>query len=413
MNVALRTSLLVTLCLGACTAAFAIASAEAPGPIALVGGTIYPDPVGPPTFDGVVLLSGGKIAAVGPRDAVPVPAGATVIECHGAVVLAGFQNSHVHFTEEKWAEAAHQDPGRLAGMLTAMLTRYGFTTVVDTASFLENTSALRRRIDSGEVQGPRILTAGEALYPPNGIPYYLRGAMAPEQLARLRTPATAADAVAEVRRGGAGGADVLKLFTGSWVERGKVLPMPGDIAAAAAAEAHRQKRLVFAHESNVAGLRVALDAGVDVLAHAIDDSRGITPRDRERMRRQKIAIVPTLKLFSAARYLFDVLDEIRDFSRSGGQILFGTDVGYLTDYDPTEEYALMSAAGLGWREILASLTTGPAERFGEQNRRGRLAPGLDADIVVLDADPVRDVRAFADVRYAFRAGRLAYSRPRP
>lgn len=405
--------LMTFLCMLFGLAAFAAAAGDLSRPVALVGGSVYPDPVGPPIFDGVVLLSGGRITAVGPRAAVTIPAGATVIECRGAVVLAGFQNSHVHFTEDKWADAARQDSGRLAGMLTAMLTRYGFTTVVDTASFLENTAALRRRVESGEVMGPRILTAGEALYPPGGIPYYLRNAMAPEQLALLRTPATAADAVAEVRRGAAAGADVVKLFTGSWVERGKVLPMPANIATAAASEAHRQKRLVFAHESNVAGLRVALDAGVDVLAHAIDDSRGITPQDRERMRRQKIAIIPTFKLFSAARYLFDLLDEVRDFSRAGGQILFGTDVGYLTDYDPAEEYTLMAAAGLGWREILATLTTGPAERFGEAKRRGRLAQGLDADVVVLDADPVKDVRAFADVRYTLREGRLVYSKPRP
>jgi imidazolonepropionase-like amidohydrolase len=73
----------------------------------------------------------------------------------------------------------------------------------------------------------------------------------------------------------------------------------------------------------------------------------------------------------------------------------------------------MASAGLGWREILASLTTSPAARFGEASRRGTIAPGLDADLVVLAADPVRDVRAFADVRYAIRAGRVVYSAPAP
>ena len=130
------------------------------------------------------------------------------------------------------------------------------------------------------------------------------------------------------------------------------------------------------------------------------------------MRRQNVAVIPTLMLFAGGRYLFDVLDELRDYARSGGQILFGTDVGYLTAYDPTDEYVLMASAGLGWREILASLTASPAGRFGEAGRRGKVSAGMDADLVVLDADPVKDVRAFATVRHTIRAGVLIYSKPR-
>ena len=99
---------------------------------------------------------------------------------------------------------------------------------------------------------------------------------------------------------------------------------------------------------------------------------------------------------------------MRNYARDGGQILFGTDVGYLKDFDPTAEYEFMSAAGLGWREVLASLTTSPAQRFGEQARRGRVAPGQDADLVVLASDPVRGPRAFADVRWTIRGGRVIY-----
>jgi imidazolonepropionase-like amidohydrolase len=128
------------------------------------------------------------------------------------------------------------------------------------------------------------------------------------------------------------------------------------------------------------------------------------------MRRQNVAVIPTLMLFSRGRFVFDVLDEVRDYARSGGQILFGTDVGYLTAYDPTDEYVLMASAGLGWREILASLTTSPAARFGEAGRRGKVSPGMDGDLVVLDTDPVRDVRAFANVRHTIRAGVVVYSK---
>jgi imidazolonepropionase-like amidohydrolase len=89
------------------------------------------------------------------------------------VVTAGFQNSHVHFTEQKWANASTLPASQLTHQLQEMLTRYGFTTVVDTGSVPLNTIALRSRIEAGEVHGPRILTAGAPLYPKNGIPYYL------------------------------------------------------------------------------------------------------------------------------------------------------------------------------------------------------------------------------------------------
>lgn len=119
-----------------------------------------------------------------------------------------------------------------------MLTRFGFTTVVDTASDLEDTLALRRRIETGDVLGPRILTAGGALYPPDGVPFYVREQVAGQVLSRLHQPAAPEAARATVSRQAEQGADIVKIFAGSWVSRGKVLPMPEEIARAAVAEAH-------------------------------------------------------------------------------------------------------------------------------------------------------------------------------
>jgi imidazolonepropionase-like amidohydrolase len=106
----------------------------------------------------------------------------------------------------------------------------------------------------------------------------------------------------------------------------------------------------------------------------------------------------------------DAIEQVRVYSRAGGQILFGTDVGYMADYDPTEEFRLMARA-LSPMEILASLTTAPAARWNEEGRRGRVAPGMDADLVVLDADPAADAANFAKVRCTIRAGRLLHPAP--
>lgn len=129
----------------------------------------------------------------------------------------------------------------------------------------------------------------------------------------------------------------------------------------------------------------------------------------ERMVDGGMAMIPTLKRFAGHAHAARLGQKVGEFARAGGQVLFGTDVGYLTDDDPTQEYALMAAAGLGWRQVLASLTTAPATRFGEAARRGRIGPGMDADLVLLAADPATDPTAFSRVRYTLRAGRIVYA----
>jgi len=68
----------------------------------------------------------------------------------------------------------------------------------------------------------------------------------------------------------------------------------------------------------------------------------------------------------------------------------------------------MARAGLDWHQILASLTTAPAGRFGQGERKGRIAPGMEADLVLLGTDPAMDVTGFSDVRATVRSGRVIY-----
>ena len=80
----------------------------------------------------------------------------------------------------------------------------------------------------------------------------------------------------------------------------------------------------------------------------------------------------------------------------------------LTAFDTTEEYRLMAGAGLSFRQILASLTTAPAQRFGFA-RKGKVAAGMDGDLTILSADPAADVSAFARVAWTVRAGKVIYT----
>ena len=331
------------------------------------------------------------------------------IDCHGCFVLAGFWNAHVHFMESKWNDAAHQPAEKLAHQLSEMLTHSGFTTVVDTGSDGENTIALRRRIESGEIAGPRIFTAGIPLYPVHALPYYVAD-LPPELKAKMSQPGTPAEAVEIVDRNRAEGCDIVKLFTGSIVRPDHIVPMDVSIGRAAVNEAHRHGQLVFAHSSNLEGTRVAIDSGVDVLAHTPEATAGIDDSILRRMLAQHMSIIPTLKLFSRD----DAIAQIRGldyrYHQLGGRLVYGTDTGFLKDYDQGEEFRQLAQAGFSFRDILAMLTTSPVELFHLRNE-GKVMHGMRGDLTILSEDPASaSPQAFTAVRYTIRDGKVIWKR---
>lgn len=393
------------------------------GATMLTASRLYVSPDAAPIDAAAVLIVEGKIAAAGAAKDIATGGALHLSACDGGTLVAGFQNSHVHFTEAKFADAPAKPAAELSAAMTDMLNRYGFTTVIDTTSNLANTVVLRERIERGEVAGPRILTAGFALYPKDGIPIYLRD-LPPDLLAMLSQPASVEEALADLQANMDGGADATKLFLMTPQGGGRFAFMQPDVALAAADETHRRGLPVLAHPTDIEGINLAIEAGVDVLVHTtIGDGETVWDAPLiEQMRARDMAVVPTLMLFPyelkraelppriVDLATADAVEQVRAYARAGGQILFGTDVGYMADYDPTEEYRLLARA-LSPMEILASLTTAPAARWKEGSRRGRVAEGLDADLVVLEADPAADAANFAKVRCTIRAGKLTYGPP--
>ena len=193
-----------------------------------------------------------------------------------------------------------------------------------------------------------------------------------------------------------------------------------ELIKAITAEAHRHGKVVFAHPENDAGVNAALDGGVDILAHTAPSGTAWTESPLNKLRRSAVTLIPTLSLWKKLGttqgaspdeiedFLKVPLSQVRVFSKAGGQILFGTDVGFITDYDPTHEYQLMSRAGMSFREILASLTVAPSERFNQSRQTGKIIPGMEADFVLLNGDPAADITAFSKVKYTLRAGRIIF-----
>ena len=367
---------------------------------------VYTSPEAPSRTHVTLLILGGKIAALGSN--VRTPAEITALRCNGCVVLAGFWNSHVHFTGSQWDGATSRPAGELTRDMQAMLTHSGFSTVVDIASDLDNTVVLRRRIQNGEVAGPTIYTSGFALYPPHGIPFYLDD-LPERQRAKLQQPNTPAAAVEAIRENQALGSNVVKLFTGAYLTPDNITNMPLEIAKAAVQAGHDHQQLVFAHPSDLKGVQIAIEGGVDVLAHAPDTIEGVNADLVNEMVSKHMAMIPALKLFSGSSHIGKIRDIVAQFHHAGGRLLFGTDTGFLTDYDVSEEYHQLQMAGLAFRDVLSMLTVNPAKEFHLESHVGQLRVGYDGDLTVLSGDPMQgDLQDFAHVLYTVRAGRVIF-----
>lgn len=385
------------------------------GDLALVGGTIYASPTEEPIRDGVVLIHDGKIAALGSRASLKVPPAVQSLDCSGLTITAGFWNSHVHFFERKWANAAAIPALELSRQFQDMFTRFGFTSVFDLGSMWTNTRQLRDRIESGEVLGPRIYSTGEALLAPGAMP----SAQVLSILGFVKFPAPeitdAAQAAVAARKLLDEGVDGIKLHMQTPPPPNP--PFPESAIPAAVSEAHRMGKPVFVHPNSGADVLAAVRGGVDVIAHTTPRSGPWDETILTAMKERHVALTPTLTIWKAAmrhdrisaqqEFTNTAVGQLRAWVASGGTVLFGTDAGAV-DYDPGEEYALMAEAGMSFRQILASLTTAPAERFGESKQSGRIAVGLQADLVVLKDDPSKNIRALDAVQYTLRAGKIIY-----
>jgi imidazolonepropionase-like amidohydrolase len=382
--------------------------------LALTGAKIYPTPSAKPIPDGTVIIQNGKIVAVGDSKTIKIPKNTKILDCKGLTLTAGFWNSHVHFTEDKWQDAAHLPAERIAQQMQEMLTRYGFAHVLDTGSVPENTLALRQRIAKENIAAPTIRQAGGSFVAQDGTPFYLD----PLKLPELSSPEQATEMVNRMLGLGVEG---IKIFAASPKRGRPPVVMPLDIAKAVVAAAHAKGKFVVAHPTNTAGVEVVIGAGVDILAHTTPD--GDEPWNAEmvsRLKTHRVALIPTLRLWRfelerfhasaevATKFINTALRQLGAYSRAGGEILFGTDVGYMSIYSTADEYELMSKAGMSFEQILTALTTAPAARFGASKETGKIAVGLDADIVVLNADPAVDVKALANVRYTLRKGKMIY-----
>ncbi|MFE3226036.1 amidohydrolase family protein [Nocardia sp. NPDC059228] len=211
----------------------------------------------------------------------------------------------------------------------------------------------------------------------------------------------------------ADGSDYIKL----------ILEAPGDggpdapTAKAVVADAHERNVPVVAHVTTPGAYAMAIDAGVDILTHVPLGAR-LPASDVERMAIGRHAVVPTLTMMegSADTYgvgaLFDdALANVAALRKAGVAVLAGTDANATPGlpFQPPfgaslhHELELLVRAGLSTVEALNAATVLPARHFGLADR-GVIAPGMRADLILLDGDPIADIRAARTIRRIWCGG---------
>jgi imidazolonepropionase-like amidohydrolase len=376
-----------------------------------------------------LVIEDGRVSSI--RDGYVGAPGRT-IDLSDRFVLPGLIDSHVHLGHENGPDDKLLRTVRSAADLAINGVQFarrtldaGFTTVADLGAENEAIFALRDGIATGKLPGPRILAAGNVLSPHGGEGdlFGYRGDVA-RALQRPNLCSGADDCRRLVRQQVQRGADLIKIVaTGavlSDADAGVDQQFTDAELQAIVDTAHALGRRVTAHAHGTAGVNAFLRAGGDAIEHG-------TWLDAESValfKRNGAWLVPTLLAGdTVAGWAADpdsflgpaakakaasvgpaMLEMARRAHAAGVPIAFGTDSGVSRHGDNAREFGLLVAAGMTPLEAIRTATVNAAAHLGLGDEIGRLAPGMAADIIAVDGDPLRDVEVLRRVRFVMRAG---------
>jgi imidazolonepropionase-like amidohydrolase len=391
------------------------------GVLAIVGGKMLDVATGEITPDAVILVGNGKIIKAGPKAAVAVPAGAKIIHAEGKTILPGLWDMHAHFEQAEWG------PAYLAA---------GVTTVRDCGNEFDYINAVKRAIDEGAGVGPHILKAGIIDGPgPMGL-----------GVIRAGTPQEARQAVQRYKDSG---------FVQIKIYSSVTLPILKVICD----EAHRLGLTVTGHIPEGMDLRQGVEAGMDMVNH-IQYVGPILARGKDRLvdwndpktaagfdfiREHGTVIDPTLGVFEMIfrstkdsitgmepafgtlpqplqvlfvtmgmppaqaekfkGYFKDMEKEVKVLHDKGVPIVAGTDMGF-PGYSVARELELYVDAGLTPLEALRTATVVPALVMKQAGVSGSLMPGREADIIIVEGDPLHHIRDIRRVNMVIKDGKI-------
>jgi imidazolonepropionase-like amidohydrolase len=413
--------------------------------LALVGGQVIDGYEGAPIQDGVVLIAGERIAAVGPRSQVSVPPGTTVIDTEGMSVLPGLMDMHVHLMILGHADYEYWDTtymsrfrDEIMPIAAKQLLASGVTTVRDLGAPLEEILHVKRRIEQGEIPGPRLFVSGPFIQHKPYFEYekFVRwGVEGPE------------DARAKVQKLIDAGVDFIKLIDQDQMTEAEVKTV--------VETAHKAGKPVVAHAHREDEIRLGLKYAVDCFEHTgLATSPGY-PEDilaGLRKRNNTLYWCPTIEGLYLSEYTAKVFPErlddpgwqrdmpqdiARDIRRSFGGIssldyftltfrriptlagkfkqlretgvtlLVGTDSGIPMNFhtDSTwRELETWVRLGMTPLQAIAGATRWPARFLKKEKELGTLAPGRYADVIAVRGDVLSNVALLQRVDVVVKNG---------
>jgi len=411
----------------------ALNAAESARPtLALVGGQVIDGYEGPPIHDGVVLIAGDRIVAVGPRSVVTVPSGTTVIDTEGMSVLPGLMDMHVHLMLIGHADYEHWDKTYMPRFRTEImpiaarqLLMAGVTTARELGAPLDDILDVKRRIEKGEIPGPRLFVSGPFIQKKPYFDYektFRWGVDSPD------------DARAKVQRLVDAGVDVIKLIDQDQLTDEEV--------AAVVETAHRGGKPVVAHAHREDEIRVGLKHGVDCFEHTglatepgypddilsairkrnntlywcptieglfladytarvfperLDDPawRQGVPKDIADDIRQSLRNVTALDYFTLTfRRLPTLAKKFQQLRESGVTMMVGTDSGIPGNFHTDSTWRELDTwvrLGMTPMQAIGGATRWPARFLKKEKELGTLAPGRLADVIAVHGDVLTHV----------------------
>lgn len=381
-----------------------------------------------------VLVRDGAIAAVGPAAGIEAPAGARRIALPGTTLTPGLIDLHSHlflhpYDETSWTDQVLKEPVPYRTLEAARHARdtlmAGFTTLRDLGTEGAGYAdvSVKQAINDGLIPGPRLFVATRAIVATASYGPGPRGFRPDIDLPGGAEQASGVDEVTRAVREQAGrGADWIKVYADYRVGAdGSTQPTftQPELDALVRA-AHVTGRPVSAHSASDAGMRMAIAAGVDSIEHG-DGGSDATFR---LMRERGVAYLPTLTAVESVETYFnhyqpgqpptpkmqEAARAFRSALAAGVTIGNGSDVGVFRHGDNAREPEWMVRLGMTAPQALRAATSVAARILRQQDRIGRIAPGLRADLVAFTGDPTADIAAIGHPVLVMKDG-VVYREP--
>lgn len=418
--------------------------------IALTGGTVIDGAGGPPMKDAVVIVEGSRIVSVGRRSETKVPDAAQVIEVGGKFILPGLIDIHVHYND--W--------------MGEMFLAHGVTTVKDVGNYVEWVATASEEIEKGLAHGPRLFYTGNGLdTPPHAREHFIgledaqtarrvvqllheRGATAIKvrekmtaellraitaEAHRLGMRVTGHIRKVDARAAALAGIDGLEHVSGvvqaTWdapmktdldalneyvryIEERKSYALINPVKAARLDDLLLQKKVALI--PTISGRWRMVSERLDEFAredaeYAVNPALAYVPEDARKM--WETSAIYRLEKAEDAAQVAEGWRKIRELllrhHRKGGRVLAGSDT-YLSvpGLSMQREMLMLADAGFTASQVITMATRDNAEFLGRGGDLGTIARGKRADLIVVGADPLKDIRNLRRIEMVFKDGRI-------